>query len=75
MISTIVFQFNLIAKRTLKDLPSLCASRIFHRLNSDTKSQTIVDEDEGYEDPSPEEILDWIYADEDSRPEEDQYSN
>lgn len=34
------------------------------------------DEDaEDYEDPSNEEILDWMYADEDSRPEEDEYTN
>ena len=31
------------------------------------------DDDEDYVDPTPEEILDWMYADEDSRPEEDQY--
>lgn len=32
------------------------------------------DEDD-YEDPTNEEILDWMYADEDSRPEEDEYTN
>ncbi len=31
------------------------------------------DDDDDYVDPTPEEILDWMYADEDSRPEEDQY--
>ena len=33
------------------------------------------DDDSDYEDPSPEELLDWIYSDEDSRPEEDQYGD
>jgi hypothetical protein len=33
------------------------------------------DEDDDYVDPTPEEILDWMYADEDSRPEEDQYGD
>lgn len=33
------------------------------------------DDDDDYVDPTPEEILDWIYTDEDSRPEEDQYGD
>lgn len=33
------------------------------------------DDDDDYVDPTPEEILDWMYADEDSRPEEDQYGD
>ena len=33
------------------------------------------EDDEDYEDPFNEEILDWMYADEDSRPEEDEYTN
>lgn len=33
------------------------------------------DDDNDYVDPSPEEILDWMYADEGSRPEEDQYGD
>lgn len=33
------------------------------------------DEDDDYVDPTPDEILDWMYPDEDSRPEEDQYGD
>lgn len=39
-------------------------------------NQEIMDDDfneDDYVDPTPEEILDWMYADEDSRPEEDEY--
>lgn len=33
------------------------------------------EDDDDHVDPTPEEILDWMYPDEDSRPEEDQYGD
>jgi hypothetical protein len=58
-------------------------SAFFHTaVHSDPKSRTEImilskedNEDDEYVDPTPEEMLDWIYADEDSRPEEDQYGD
>lgn len=56
-------------------------STFFHEaVNAAPKVFTVImnlseedDDDDDYVDPTPEEILDWIYVDEDSRPEENQY--
>ncbi len=78
--SATVFIFNPLAKGTLSLLSMMNGRRrhksiirklgdIIMRFSDDS------DDDSEYEDPSPEELLDWIYSDEDSRPEEDQYGD
>ena len=75
---TTVFIFNPLAKGALSILHLLTGRS--HRITTIRKiGESIMrfeseDDDSEYEDPSPEELLKWIYADDDDRiPEEDQY--
>lgn len=73
---TPIFVFNPFAQGSTSILRTFIGrhGKAIHQLFSRYIMQfTEDDDDSDYEDPSPEEVLDWIYPDPDSRPEEDQY--